>query len=125
MQAQAPPPGVFTISQPHRPKRPDDLDVHLIVDNYCTHKHTKVKRWLSKRPRYHVHFTPTYASWLNQVEIWFNIITQKAIRRGSFRSRERTHRQNPNLHRQLQQDVQAFRLDRHRTIDHPKSRTIL
>ena len=65
---------------------PDDLDVHLIVDNYCTHKHTKVKRWLSKRPRYHVHFTPTYASWLNQVEIWFNIITQKAIRRGSFRS---------------------------------------
>ena len=65
---------------------PEDLDVHLIVDNYSTHKHAKVKRWLSKRPRYHVHFTPTYASWLNQVEIWFNIITQKAIRRGSFRS---------------------------------------
>ena len=65
---------------------PEDLDVHLIVDNYCTHKHTKVKRWLSKRPRYQIHFTPTYASWLNQVEIWFNIITQKAIRRGSFRS---------------------------------------
>ena len=65
---------------------PDDLDVHLIVDNYCTHKHNKVKRWLSQRPRYHVHFAPTYSSWLNQVEIWFNIITQKAIRRGSFRS---------------------------------------
>ena len=65
---------------------PEELDVHLIIDNYCTHKHKRVKRWLSQRPRYHVHFTPTYSSWLNQVEIWFNIITQKAIRRGSFRS---------------------------------------
>ena len=65
---------------------PEDLEIHLIVDNYSTHKHNKVKRWLAKRPRYHVHFTPTYASWLNQVEIWFYIITQKAIRRGTFRS---------------------------------------
>jgi len=65
---------------------PEDLDIHLVVDNYCTHKHHKVKRWLARRPRYHVHYTPTYASWLNQVEIWFNIITQKAIRRGSFKS---------------------------------------
>ena len=65
---------------------PKDLDIHLVVDNYGTHKHAKVKRWLAARPRYHIHFTPTYASWLNQVEIWFNIITQKAIRRGSFRS---------------------------------------
>jgi len=65
---------------------PKDLDIHLIIDNYCTHKHTKVRRWLATRPRYHVHYTPTYASWLNQVEIWFNIITQKAIRRGTFRS---------------------------------------
>ena len=56
------------------------------MDNYATHKHAKVKRWLAARPRYHLHFTPTYGSWLNQVEIWFNIITQKAIRRGSFRS---------------------------------------
>jgi putative transposase len=45
-----------------------------------------VKRWLATRPRFHVHFTPTYASWLNQVEIWFNRITQRAIRRGTFRS---------------------------------------
>jgi putative transposase len=65
---------------------PADLDVHLVVDNYCTHKHHKVKRWFANRPRYHIHYTPTYASWLNQVEIWFNIITQKAIRRGSFKS---------------------------------------
>jgi len=65
---------------------PNNLDVHLIVDNYATHKHARIKGWLAARPRYHVHYTPTYASWLNQVEIWFNIITQKAIRRGSFRS---------------------------------------
>jgi putative transposase len=65
---------------------PADLDVHLIVDNYVTHKHAKVKAWLAKRPRYHVHYTPTYASWLNQVERWFGLITQKAIRRGSFTS---------------------------------------
>jgi len=65
---------------------PADLDVHLVVDNYSTHKHPAVKRWLAARPRYHVHFTPTYASWLNQVEIWFNLITQRAIRRGTFKS---------------------------------------
>jgi putative transposase len=65
---------------------PPDLDIHLVVDNYATHKHAKVRRWLAARPRYHVHYTPTYSSWLNQVEIWFNIITQRAIRRGTFRS---------------------------------------
>ena len=65
---------------------PSGLDVHVIVDNYGTHKHPRVKRWLATRPRFHVHFTPTYASWLNQVEIWFNRITQQAIRRGTFRS---------------------------------------
>lgn len=65
---------------------PADLDVHLIVDNYATHKHDKIRLWLAQRPRYHVHFTPTYASWLNQVETWFGIITDKAIRRGSFKS---------------------------------------
>jgi putative transposase len=65
---------------------PQDFDIHLIVDNYATHKHAKVKAWLAKRPRYHIHYTPTYASWLNQVERWFGIITQQAIRRGSFSS---------------------------------------
>lgn len=64
---------------------PAKLDIHLILDNYATHKHAAVKRWLAMHPRYHVHYTPTYASWLNQVEIWFNIITQQAIRRGTFR----------------------------------------
>jgi len=65
---------------------PPKLDIHIIVDNYATHKHARVKRWLALHPRFHVHFTPTYASWLNQVEIWFRRITQRAIRRGTFRS---------------------------------------
>lgn len=65
---------------------PRDLDIHLVVDNYATHKHARVKRWLAARRRYHLHYTPTYTSWLNQVEIWFGIITQRAIRRGTFRS---------------------------------------
>lgn len=57
-----------------------------MVDNYATHQHPKVRTWLARRPRYHVHYTPTYASWLNQVELWFRRISQQAIRRGSFRS---------------------------------------
>lgn len=65
---------------------PPELDVHIIMDNYATHKHEKIRSWIARRPRYHVHFTPTYSSWLNQVETWFGIITRKAIRRGSFRS---------------------------------------
>src|SRR5215469_8243360 len=65
---------------------PSELDLHLIVDNYATHKHPKVRTWLAQRPRYHMHYTPTYSSWLNQVERWFGLITQPAIRRGSFTS---------------------------------------
>ena len=65
---------------------PPDLGIHLVVDNYSTHKHPKVKRWLALHPRYQVHYTPTYASWLNQVETWFHLITQRAIRRGTFKS---------------------------------------
>ena len=65
---------------------PPELDVHLVVDNYATHKHRKTKLWLAQRPRFHVHYTPTYSSWINQVERWFGIITQRAIRRGTFRS---------------------------------------
>ena len=65
---------------------PADLDIHLILDNYSTHKHPKVRAWMAKRPRYHLYFTPTYASWLNQVERWFGLISQRAIKRGSFRS---------------------------------------
>ena len=65
---------------------PPDLDIHLIMDNYGTHKQQKVRAWLARHPRYHVHFTPTYSSWLNQVERWFGVITQRSIRRGSFKN---------------------------------------
>ena len=65
---------------------PDNLEVHLVVDNYATHKTPQVMRWLAKRPRFHLHFTPTYSSWLNQVERLFAEVTNKAIRRGSFQS---------------------------------------
>jgi len=65
---------------------PDGLELHLILDNYATHKHPTVRAWLARHRRFHLHFTPTYASWLNQVERWFALITQRAIRRGSFRS---------------------------------------
>jgi transposase len=65
---------------------PADLDLHLIVDNYATHKHPRVKSWLAKHRRFHLHFTPTSSSWLNLVERWFREITDKRIRRGVFRS---------------------------------------
>lgn len=62
------------------------LDVHLILDNYGTHKHPEVNKWFGAHPRYHVHFTPTSSSWLNQIERWFAEITRKRIRRGTFLS---------------------------------------
>jgi transposase len=65
---------------------PRHLDVHLILDNDATHKTALIRRWLAKRPRYHVHFTPTSASWLNLVERWFVELTAKQIRRGIHRS---------------------------------------
>ena len=65
---------------------PPALDVHLIMDNYATHKTPAIQRWLVRHPRYHVHFTPTSASWLNQVERFFAALTEKQIRRGSFQS---------------------------------------
>jgi len=65
---------------------PPDLDLHLIVDNYGTHKHARVGSWLRRHPRFHLHFIPTSSSWLNMIERWFAEITQKRIRRGTFRS---------------------------------------
>jgi transposase len=65
---------------------PKDYDTHLILDNYGTHKTSMIQRWLVKRPRFHLHFTPTGASWLNLVERWFALLTEKQIRRGVFRS---------------------------------------
>jgi len=84
---------------------PGDVDLHLIVDNYCTHKHPKVQRWMTRHPRFHMHFIPTSSSWLNLVERWFREITDQRIRRGVFKSVEQLtaaindyiahHNQNP------------------------------
>jgi transposase len=65
---------------------PTDWDLHLIVDNYATHKHPNVQRWLKRHKRFHMHFTPTSSSWLNLIERWFRDITDRRIRRGAFKS---------------------------------------
>jgi transposase len=65
---------------------PAELDVHLVLDNYGTHKTELIRRWLLRHPRFHVHYTPTYSSWINQVERWFAMLTEKQIRRGTHRS---------------------------------------
>lgn len=84
-----------------------DMDLHLIVDNSSTHKHARVKAWLHRHPRFHLHFTPTSSSWLNLVERWFREITDKRIRRGTFqnvralietiRQYLENHNQNPQV----------------------------
>jgi len=85
---------------------PADLDIHLVLDNYATHKAPPVKAWLARHPRYHLHFTPTSASWLNQVERWFALLADKQIKRGVHRSVD-----------QLKADIAAFI---HAHNDHPK-----
>jgi transposase len=80
---------------------PQKLDVHIVMDNYATHKTLKIKAWLAHRLHYHVHFTPTSASWINQVERWFAELTRKRLRRGVHTSV-----------RQLQADIRAF-IDRY------------
>jgi transposase len=85
---------------------PADLDVHLILDNYATHKTPAVQRWLARRPRFHVHYTPTYSSWINLVERWFALLSERKIKRASHRST-----------RELERDIRAFL--RHNN-EHPK-----
>jgi transposase len=65
---------------------PANLDVHIIMDNYATHKTKPIRNWFAKRPRWNVHFTPTSASWINQVERFFALLTERALKRGVFRS---------------------------------------
>src|ERR1035438_50716 len=79
------------------------LEIHLVLDNYGTHKHPTVRKWFADHPRYHLHFTPTGASWINQIERWFAEITAKRIRRGTFRSV-----------RELVQAIQAYIRDHNR-----------
>ena len=70
---------------------PRDLDVHLVIDNYATHKTPLIRNWLARRPRWHVHLTPTSSSWLNQIERFFALLTERQIRRGVHRSIDALH----------------------------------
>ena len=79
---------------------PGHLDVHLILDNYATHKTEAVRRWLARHPRFHVHFTPTYASWINLVESWFAVLTKRQLQRG-------THRSTQSLERAIRDYIDA------------------
>lgn len=83
---------------------PESLAVHLILDNYGTHKTALIRRWLAKRPRFHAHFTPTGASWINLVERWFATLTMKQIRRGS-------HRSTVELERAIRQYLRIYNHD--------------
>ena len=78
--------GVDQVSPDDRRADTEELDLHLIVDNYATHKHEKVKRWLKRHPRFHVHFIPTSSSWLNIVEGFFRNLDQKRLKRGVFQN---------------------------------------
>lgn len=76
----------FLVFLKHVARAYPDAELHLVMDNYATHKHARVKEWLADNPRIHVHFTPTSGSWLNLVEVWFGIIERQAIHRGTFGS---------------------------------------
>src|SRR5215210_6742330 len=100
--------GLLDEARPGRPRTIDDdqiaaviertlRDVHIIMDNYATHKTALVRSWLARRPHYHVHFTPTSASWINQVERWFAELTRKQLQRGVHTSTS-----------QLEQDICSF-----------------
>ncbi len=88
---------------------PADLDVHLVMDNYATHKTQLIRDWLAKRPRWHVHLTPTSASWLNQVERFFALITERQIRRGIHRSVKALHEAITSFIDQHNADPKPFR----------------
>jgi putative transposase len=87
---------------------PAELDIHCIVDNYATHKHPRVKAWLAARPRWHLHFIPTYSSWLNHVERLFSLTTDKAIRRGSFDSVKQLIKRIDHFVTHCNRDCQPF-----------------
>jgi transposase len=103
--------------------------LHIVCDNYRTHKHANVQAWLAKNPRITLHFTPTSGSWLNMVEIFFGIITRQAIRRGSYGSVKGTHHRHPPIHRRLERPLPTLHLDqdrrRHPRPHHPRSKNII
>ena len=102
---------------------PKKLDLHLIADNYATHKHPKVKAWLAKHPRFHMHFTPTSASWLSQVERFFGLITSDQIRCGVFKSVAELETAIQEYLEHHNADPKTLRMDRFRHRHTRKSRS--
>ena len=94
-------------------------ELHVVLDNYHTHKHDEINAWLTKHPRITLRFTPTSGSWLNLVEVFFGIITKQAIRRGSFGQRQGTRRRDPHLHRGLERALPPLHLDQDHRPDPP------
>ena len=99
--------------------------LHLVLDNYRTHKHPEVQAWLAHHPRFHLHFTPTSSSWLNQVETWFSLVHRKAIHRGVFPQRGPPQGRHPALPRRLERPQAPLRLgevrNRGSTLLQPRS----
>ena len=85
-----------------------------MMDNYAAHKRVEIRDWLTDNPRIHVHFTPTSASWLNLVEVWFGIIERQAIHRGTFASVRELIGQDPRLHQRMERPLPPVRLDQDR-----------
>ena len=104
---------------------PAHLDVHVVLDNSSTHKTPSIQRWLVRHPRFTLHFTPTYSSWLNLVERWFAELTTKWIKRGSPPLRPRPRRLDPHLDHQLERRPQALRLAQERRRDPRQPRRLL
>jgi transposase len=104
---------------------PEGLDVHIVMDNYATHKTPKIKAWLARWPHYHVHLTPTSASWINQVERWFAELTRKQIQRGCPHIRQAARGRHPYLHRTTQQKPEGLQMDHVRRPDPGFRQTLL
>ena len=104
---------------------PAHLDVHVVLDNSSTHKTPSIQRWLLRHPRFTLHFTPTYSSWLNLVERWFAELTTKWIKRSAPPLRPRPRRLDPHLDHQLERQPQAIRLAQERRRDPRQPRRLL
>ena len=96
---------------------PEHLDVHLVCDNYGTHKSPAIRRWLEKHPRFHMHYTPTYSSWINQVERWFAYLTDDLLRRSDHRSVQALEKDIRHWVQTLEREPPAVHLDQDRRAD--------
>ena len=104
---------------------PGDLDLHLVLDNYATHKTPAIHQWLLRHPRFHLHFTPTSSSWLNLVERWFAELTTRKLPQVSTPQRHRTGSRHPQVDKRVEQGPQAIRVDQDRRRDPRNPRRLL